>query len=1270
LIWADGQLLEESRYHHWVLWIRFDGGVDVERFRRAWDDTVRNHDALSLVVDTRAPRQRFATGLPELRLVEVPEDVSLEQWVGEQATRDFVPSRQPLEANLVSSPRGELAFVLRAHYAICDERSFQIIASELSDRYEGRGVGTARPFRERLLRVTDPAALERESAERAAWDRALAEPPPVAIPTNAETSERLGVTRVLRWYNGAEQARLRTGFAAGFGNVELGEDLHQVFVLTLTFAWLHLLTGQRDLVIAVPFDSRDASRSETVGQLSEAFYLRVEVEESDTLAALADKVRRARAFLAQHSHVAIGDPNCVSAYVGSLPAWPTRFCGNLAHFRLGSARVFTDAGLGDGDGREPLALRCITDGANLGVVFDFAKSRFAESDCGRLSDSFFRLLFAWLEAPATQLGWIDWVPEQETERLRALGAGRTPPLAPDLLEVFSTWVEQTPTKTAVEFGTERLSYEQLDRFARRLARRLRHLGVGPESRVAVAMPRGFGEVVALLGTLMAQGAYVPLDPTHPVDRVRVILEDAQPEVVIAPSSSPVAGALPSHARFCALDDVLRDLQDGPDDPIGDGSGVRERLAYILFTSGSTGRPKGVEISRGAFANFLQSMANEPGLSSRDRVVAITTTTFDIAGLELFLPLYVGATIVVADKETATDPAQLNALFERSDISLMQATPATWRLLLDAGFRGREGLRMLCGGEAMSLALAKRLLACGAELWNVYGPTETTVWSTLERIEPGVERITIGHPIDHTQITLRDPQGRLVLHGAIGEICIGGLGLARGYRGRPDLTEERFCFDPRTGERYYRTGDLGRYLPDGRLECLGRLDHQIKVRGFRIEPSDIEAQLRTVEGVKEVLVVAHSKDGEEPQLVAYWVGAATLDALHAVAKAKLPYYMVPSAYVGLAAFPLTTSGKIDRKALPPPHQVSANASHAEGLAPRNDRETVIGALFRQVLGLDFVPVDRDFFTLGGTSVSAVQLRTRIADTTGVSLPLRTLFDNPTVAGIAEQLDKCPNEDDPVVSWLKPAAARAPWIGIMGVRLFEDIARALPADQPFLAIHVPARFVPHRDPFPSVVDLARKYVEVIRKHQPEGPYSLVGLCHGGVVAFEVAVQLEALGARVDVVGLLDAELPQARHIRRGVQLSGFLRQLIVEPQVAGARSLQALSKLLKPAAVGAEQSVRDSFIEDPIDMPLDGPEIDRELDVYEGMNHVTRASVLTFRATRSDLPPWVAIAPDLGWSGRAARVVSYDVPSSHLGIVRQPHATQVAAALNDAKSAAGG
>jgi amino acid adenylation domain-containing protein len=833
----------------------------------------------------------------------------------------------------------------------------------------------------------------------------------------------------------------------------------------------------------------------------------------------------------------------------------------------------------------------------------------------------------------------------------------------DLLAALGRTVARLDRKVAVEAADGRLTYRELDLLSNQLAHRLANLGVVPGSLVGVSLPRGALELLALLATLKAGGAYVPLEPSHPAERLHGIITDAPPQVMLVHPGSALATASAEHTLI--LDSIAAATAGQPSSPLAAAAGA-EQLAYILFTSGSTGKPKGVEIPRGALANFLGSMAKNPGLGEDERLLAITTTSFDIAGLELFLPLVAGATVVIADRETARDPRQLRRRLEAGDITLLQATPATWRLLLEAGWRGDGKLRMLCGGEAMSPALADRLLAAGGELWNVYGPTETTVWSTLARIEPGYDRITIGGPIDATQVYVLDAALAPVPAGQEGELWIGGQGLARGYRGRPDLTAERFVQNPRgpAGDRIYRTGDLGRQLPDGRFECLGRLDHQVKIQGFRIELPEIESVLRAVPGVDEALVVADRREDGDARLVAYWVGTAEREELIAAARRKLPAYMVPAAYVSLQVLPLNTNGKIDRKQLPQPEFAETAQPHAT--RPPTEIESRIASVWSQVLGTTQVPLDQSFFTVGGTSALALKAVARLEHELGLDLPMQAFFAAPTVAGIAASIGQSFSADAPVVARLREGRAeRPPLHCLFGVTLYQDLALELADDRPVFGMHVPVRYVPGRDPYPTLERIGGRYVELIRRYQPHGPYHLLGLCFGGIVAYEVASQFVALGEPVDSVTIIDAVLPPAMCVDRVQRWLGFAARVRQRPEELARVARQKLEQLrglpllrgffpIPPAEAGPPR---------PSDLPVDGPEADAIAARFAAHVGKLPARLLVVRATREPWPAWVTIAPDQGWAGRADNVVVCDVPANHLGVLREPHVRQLARAVSE-------
>ena len=503
-----------------------------------------------------------------------------------------------------------------------------------------------------------------------------------------------------------------------------------------------------------------------------------------------------------------------------------------------------------------------------------------------------------------------------------------------------------------------------------------------------------------LAILKTGAAYVPLDPAFPADRLAYMLEDSGAKLLL--SDSQLAPQLQSDDVEAVLCDKVRTglFSARPSDPDIDVSS--SDLAYVIYTSGSTGKPKGVQLEHRGVVNFLNSMCREPGIGQDDTLLAVTTLSFDIAVLELFGPLSVGATTVIASRDEGADPEKLKALLDTHDVSIMQATPATWRMLLQSGWDGNDDLTILCGGEALARELAERLCHAGRSLWNMYGPTETTIWSSVKQINAGDPIITVGKPIDNTQFYVLDEQMNPAPIGVAGELFIGGDGVARGYWQRDELNAEKFLDNPFIdGGRIYRTGDLARFLRDGELEVLGRTDFQVKLRGFRIELGEIEAALVQHETINESVVVLREDIPGDQRLVGYVTGKGIPDndTLRRFLKAALPDYMVPTQLVILDELPLTPNGKVDRKALPAPDWTPVQ----EYVAPRTPVEEALAGIFADVLGVEQAGIHDDFFALGGHSLLATQLVSRVRDALDAEIPLQALFESPTVAELAAGID---------------------------------------------------------------------------------------------------------------------------------------------------------------------------------------------------------------------------------------------------------------------------
>lgn len=587
--------------------------------------------------------------------------------------------------------------------------------------------------------------------------------------------------------------------------------------------------------------------------------------------------------------------------------------------------------------------------------------------------------------------------------------------------LFQQQAAATPEAVAVAFEDQQLTYAELNERSNQLARYLRTLGVGPETLAGIFIDRSIEMVVGLLGILKAGAAYVPLDPAFPKERLAFMIDDSRVRVLVTTANlvnelPPKYSTHSTHSppatplKIVALDSDASVIARESVENLAAGAGP-ENLAYVIYTSGSTGVPKGVEIGHRALTNFLCSVRRQPGLASEDILLSVTTLSFDIAALEIYLPLIVGARLVVLSREVAADGIQLGLQLTNSAATAMQATPSTWRMLIEAGWDGNKDLKALCGGEALPPELAKELLARGVTLWNMYGPTETTIWSAARKVENVDSPISIGRPMANTRIYLLDERQNPVPVGIAGELHIGGDGVARGYLNRPELTAEKFIPSPFShdpGARLYKTGDLARYLrdgnPEGNIECLGRIDDQVKVRGFRVELGEIESTLRQHSLINDCVVVAREHTSGHKRLVAYVVAGEGQELssreLREHLRAKLPDYMVPSMIVELKELPLTPNGKVDRRALPAPdHDGQLREMF---VAPRTPVEEGLARIWSEVLGVERLSIQDNFFDLGGHSLVAAQLISRARNTFSVDLPLRSLFETPTVAGLAKTI----------------------------------------------------------------------------------------------------------------------------------------------------------------------------------------------------------------------------------------------------------------------------
>jgi amino acid adenylation domain-containing protein len=766
-------------------------------------------------------------------------------------------------------------------------------------------------------------------------------------------------------------------------------------------------------------------------------------------------------------------------------------------------------------------------GTRFSITVDAAAPASAEQVCGLVHAAVTGLVAALEADPATPLNRLPVLGEADLRRMLVDWNDTSRDVPPAALPtLFEAQAARTPDAVAVISEDAVLTYAELNTRANRLARVLAARGAGPDSAVAVVMNRSAELVVALLGVLKAGAAYLPIDPGYPAGRIAFMLAEARPAVLLTASDSRPDVPVEAPTSVLLLDhpsteaELAGQDQADPRVPV-----LPDHPAYVIYTSGSTGRPKGVTVPHRGVVNLLAAMRRRFPMDTRDRMLVVTTVAFDMHVPEYHLPLLSGAGIVLASRAAVQDPAALADLIERTGVSVVQATPALWQALLSQHASSVAGLRMLVGADVLPPALATRMGGLGSEVTNLYGPTEASVWCTSAVARPAGATVPIGRPLDNVRVYVLDERLSPVPAGVAGELYVAGAGLARGYLGRPALTGERFVACPfgTGGDRMYRTGDVVRWNHDGELEFALRADDQVKVRGFRIEPGEIEVVLTGHPLVDQAVVVVREETPGDRRLVAYVVPTAEPDddlpaVLRSFAAESLPEYMVPSVVVPLAGLPLTANGKVDRAALPAPDYAAASG----GQEPATLHEEILCTAFAEVLGLPAVGVEDNFFELGGHSLLVVALVERLRER-GIQIAVRAFLEAPTVAGVIARLTLSSVRDAlDVLLPIRTGGGEPPFFCVHPLGgtswCYMPLARFVPAGRPLYGLQ--ARGLDGEGVLPaSIREMASEYLARIRAVQASGPYHLLGWSFGGAVAHEIAVQLEAAGEEVVLV-VMDA------------------------------------------------------------------------------------------------------------------------------------------------------
>jgi amino acid adenylation domain-containing protein len=848
----------------------------------------------------------------------------------------------------------------------------------------------------------------------------------------------------------------------------------------------------------------------------------------------------------------------------------------------------------------------------------------------------------------------------------------TYPKEKTLNQFLSETAKKFPQKIAVSTLNDQITYYDLEFKTNQFAQVLQKLNIKTGDKIGLAIDRSIEMVLTLIGIMKCGAAYLPFDPLYPTERIEYMLEDAKAQYLI--TSHNYKNKFKNAVKIILIEDILSALSDF------DGTEFHhefnsEDLLYILHTSGSTGKPKGVQITHYNVVNLLLSVQEKFGIKPDDKMLAITTISFDIAEVEIFLPLITGAEVMIADKNAVRDAEQLLYLLETQAITFMQATPSGWQMLLDAGWVKKFHIKILCGGEPMSKNLATKLLERCDDLWNVYGPTETTIYSTVHQVKGSDEVISIGKPLNNTQIYFLDEHLNAVEEGSIGEIYIAGDGVSKGYINNDDLTAQRYLINPFSKDKnakIYRTGDLGKLLPNGLIQCLGRIDHQVKIRGYRIELEEIEQHLLAQPGINKAIVTAEELQPENQQLVAYIIPENynpeynynnEIRAWRKELAHTLPSFMVPSLFHTLEKYPLTPNGKVDRKALSGYLKTFTSTARIY-LDARTNEEKIIKNIWTKALKIDNISITDNFFELGGHSLLAVQIMQKTEAETGVKLPLASLFEHNTIEKIASLISNQKQE----IKWnslvkIKPAGNKTPLYMIHGtglnVLLFRSIAKYVDEQQPVYGLQAQG-LNGKKLTFTTIEEIADLYVNEVLEDNPDGPYAFIGYSLGGIIALEMAKQLKAKAKIVTMLGVVDTYIQNESYhkplienikdkiFRQPKKLAFFRKQFLSNPLNTIGYQLILIKKLA--FKLFGKTPLKEETLDESINKVYINAYMKYKLTAYDDVIHLFKVKKRVYYV---DDPEY------LGWKPYAPKgLVIKEIPGDHATFALPP---------NDKKSA---
>jgi len=1310
------------------------GILDRSALEAALNEIVRRHEILranfvmldgqvmQLVAPTRDIGMQF-TGLTSLP--ESERAAEADRLASEEAQGPFDLASGPLlRAGLLRLADNEHVLLITIHHIVSDGWSIGILTDELGAIYEAFHAGLPAPLPELSIQYADYTFWEREHRNELAgtedevyWKNKLSNLPRFEVtPDMPRNAAKPATGNIL-------SRLLPIALTDSFRDLSGKQDCTLfVTMLAALTALLHRYTGETDIVVGSPVAGRNSIDVEPlIGPFINTLVLRTDASGDPTFVELLDRVSHVVCEALAHQELPLDR-------VAELLRLNRSADRNLLFqinciYQRDFVKPWEHAGLRmrpipskSPGAMHDLNIFLVERNDGWRVSCEYNTALFLESTVSRLLEHFEILLGVILDDPSRPIGEYAFLGETEA-RCILEDWNQTYsdyPRNSSTIELIEKQAQRTPDAVAVVFEGSVITYRKLDNSASDFARYLTRRGAAAGSLVGICLPRSIEMLTAVLAVWKTGAAYVPLDPSFPAARLSFMASDAAVRLIVTDLALanlistnvpkvlvptlpygrgyelavalPVGGASfqnRDREGVVSVDDQCDVIAESDTQDIVSAAGPLD-TAYVIYTSGSTGKPKGVAIQHRALVNLLCAAITQPGIGSKDALLAVTTLSFDIAALELFAPLLAGARIVLASHEQSVDGIALRNLLVESRASVLQATPATWRMLIDCGWRNTPQLKMLCGGEPLPRDLADALLARGAELWNMYGPTETTIWSSWQQIQRDGIAPSIGRPAANTLFYILDAHRQPVPVGVRGELYIGGDGVARGYLNRPELDAERFLPNPFASGRMYRTGDRARWRPDGTVEILGRMDTQVKIRGYRIELGEVEAALAVCPEVRNGAVTVREDSTGQKILAAYFVPSQdtqpAVDAVRRHLKQRLPDYMVPTHLISLPALPQTPNGKLDRNALPAPETARIQAgtpAETPVETPRDPIEARLIAIWEKVLAVRPLRSTDNFFDIGGHSLLAAKMLARIEKEFGKLLPLATLFQAPTIAELATLI----RHSGWKATWsslvpIRPSGTKPPFYFVHAiggnVLNFASFAGHFDPDQPVYGLQ--ARGLDGKEiPNMAVHQMAADYIQDIRSVQAEGPYCIGGFSAGGVVAFEMARQLRAAGQQVAILALLDTQIGNASQSRIAASKERLTRTVAFNIRYAFHIGLASFARQ-KMKNWRMRANIRLWIIKNSLGVNPSA----RALDVEEAFllalrNYIPQTydgDASLFRA-KDELCSYSD--PTLGWGELIkGRLEILEISGDHDTILREPHIGMLARVLNsclDAVQAAG-